>query len=347
MSKFIQENKDIFETRKELINLQKDLIALKTQLMLEHTDIPDLENKLSSLELKIREKSHGDTKAPYQSIKCAKTSCLGYYLAHNNMLECSICSSRLCARCRGNVHHGVCSEDVIASLQIIEDSFIKCPKCGVACERKDGCSQVSCLFCHTNFNSITGVIDIGLAHNPDFLEWVRSDKMKTTDMDTFNDAVCGILLPDEDHVMHLIEDSNGTQNLKEIRHLLDELEGIYRTLKNIQNKMIPALKNMTELKAKNTKLILESKLFQLCDETTKQKIHNQYYKNVTQAEYATLMLPYTEAYYFLSRDVLRKMILNPKLDQVKVYMTELMMLKSMSIITKVNDACRVVLGYGF
>lgn len=347
LEKFTESHMDILEKRKAILDSERKILKLKSKLI--DRSRPEIEEEIYTLEKKIQEwrtqnnieQTLNQTKI---TMKCSRTHCIGYFvLTDERILECFTCNNRLCSMCRELPHEGACSQDTLASVKMIESISTKCPKCGVACERKDGCSQVSCLMCHTTFNHSTGTIDKGHAHNPDYLDWVKSDKMKQADIDTYNDGICGELLPNEDYLINLIYDSN--HNAKNLTHFIDELESCYTTMKKVEDKMIPALKRMIQQKAQNTKIMADPHNFKKTDDRSKKRLHTQYFRAVSEAEYGEVMLPYVETFYFAGRDILRKMIKNPKLEDCQKYLTELVTLREMQIVTKMNQVCGIVLGY--
>lgn len=346
LERLMDTNSKIFERRLKVINSQKEILRLKSLLV--RTGDPSVQDEITALETDlIYDKC--DDMSTTRSIKCGSTGCMGYYMASHcfesgDVLQCSTCSNRVCMKCREQPHANECNPEVLMSVRIIEASMVKCPKCGVACEKKSGCNQVSCLFCHTNFNSETGVIDKGHAHNPDFIDWIRSEKMKTADMDTYNDGVCGTTLPNHNYLMSLIEDTNSSRNNDNLDKLLMNLEDSYAILYPLED-AISMLKD--DSFSKNIQdVIMKSNLFHQQNEASKRKLHNQYYKLMTQHEYGATILPYFETQYLIGRDILRKLARDPKMDNVKNCISELTTFLSIqqNQMDLVRSACVAVLG---
>ena len=70
--------------------------------------------------------------------------------------KCVRCSTQFCRECEKLFEAGhKCDENDRQSIIFIQ-SMVKCPKCSLAIERSEGCSDMRCANCGTNFNYNTG-----------------------------------------------------------------------------------------------------------------------------------------------------------------------------------------------
>ena len=107
--------------------------------------------------------------AQQTSRRCAHDGCRGFLREDGT---CALCEKQTCTICwvaesPGGEH--VCS----ASDLLIAAETKPCPTCQVPIYRIDGCYQMWCTQCHTAFSWTTGQVEIGVVHNPHYLEWQR------------------------------------------------------------------------------------------------------------------------------------------------------------------------------
>ena len=107
--------------------------------------------------------------------QCPSTDCNGF-LSTN--LNCSLCGIDACNTCReiklSNTKH-VCNEDIVKSIQLLENDTKECPSCTSLIFRVSGCLHMFCTSCHKSFNWNTLEIENEGGHNPHFEEWVRQN----------------------------------------------------------------------------------------------------------------------------------------------------------------------------
>lgn len=69
----------------------------------------------------------------------------------------------------------VCDPNLLESLSKIKKDSKPCPKCKSMIYRIEGCAQMHCTVCRTNYNWQTGeIITRGTFHNPHYIEWQRT-----------------------------------------------------------------------------------------------------------------------------------------------------------------------------
>ncbi len=82
----------------------------------------------------------------------------------NKKFECLKCMTKFCKNCEKiEKENHVCKDEDIESLKFV-NTIIKCPKCHVSIERSEGCSDMTCASCKTNFNYLTGELGGGGNH---------------------------------------------------------------------------------------------------------------------------------------------------------------------------------------
>lgn len=86
---------------------------------------------------------------------CMNSHCNGKL---DDNFECIKCSTRFCKECEKIKKSGhVCNSTDVDSLKLML-SFTKCPNCNIVIERSEGCRNMTCSSCHTNFDYHTGEI---------------------------------------------------------------------------------------------------------------------------------------------------------------------------------------------
>lgn len=98
--------------------------------------------------------------------RCVSFTCNGLLHQEENILKCSKCSLLVCSLCdavRSKSSHE-CKKDEVESRKLL-NSIAKCPTCGVPATRGDGCIFITCPYCHTSFDSNTGLKTEHGGHN--------------------------------------------------------------------------------------------------------------------------------------------------------------------------------------
>ncbi len=102
--------------------------------------------------------------------KCGFAECRGFIDSEG---KCALCERLTCRDCYvglANCQEGhKCSESDLA----IAAETKPCPTCQVPIYRIDGCYQMWCTQCQTAFSWTTGQVEVGVIHNPHYLEWQR------------------------------------------------------------------------------------------------------------------------------------------------------------------------------
>jgi len=86
---------------------------------------------------------------------CMISHCNGKLAANFECLKCSTKFCKLCEKILKENH--ICSENDVESLKLISQ-IIKCPNCLIPIEKSQGCNNMTCASCKTNFLYKTGQI---------------------------------------------------------------------------------------------------------------------------------------------------------------------------------------------
>lgn len=158
------------ETAKEtLVNLRKQFIQERFPKAIVLTAGLIMQKKINKVNKALLEKYENDI---FNSNRvCMNLTCNG---SLNDNFVCMTCDTAFCKQCEKHFTQGhKCNEDDIASLKEI-NNFTHCPGCGLAIERAQGCTAMTCASCKTSFNYLSGERQTAGSHNP---EVVVKDKL--------------------------------------------------------------------------------------------------------------------------------------------------------------------------
>lgn len=161
--------------RRQTINTirksQRDLVEERNALAKQMTIINNKYAKLNE-EIYILERK---TKSENRKfiMPCPGETCRGFL---STQYKCEICCLWTCKHCcciigesKDDPHE--CSEEAVASAELIKQSTRPCPTCGIRITKISGCDQMWCVECRTAFSWNTGMIETGVVHNPHFYEY--------------------------------------------------------------------------------------------------------------------------------------------------------------------------------
>nr|QBK87450.1 MAG: E3 ubiquitin-protein ligase [Marseillevirus LCMAC201] len=111
------------------------------------------------------EKQHGTSVA--EKINASNKACMN--LTCNGHLDkdlvCMVCETEFCKECERILEENhQCKEEDAESVKLIS-TLVKCPNCGIAIQRSEGCDSMTCASCDTKFHYSTGETGGGGAHN--------------------------------------------------------------------------------------------------------------------------------------------------------------------------------------
>lgn len=94
--------------------------------------------------------------------------------------QCEVCGSCICGECRVPLdpkQSHVCLPSDIATTKAMIVNTKPCPKCAAAIYKIDGCDQMWCVVCKVAFSWVTGAIETGKIHNPEYYNWLRQKSL--------------------------------------------------------------------------------------------------------------------------------------------------------------------------
>jgi len=116
--------------------------------------------------------------------KCMREICKGFLNELGDNFECDVCKIKYCKKCESKINNEetqvhICKKEEIESLDEMK-TYIKCPNCILPVVKSEGCNNMTCSICKTNFCYITGVIIKDGNHDDTILklkEYRLSDKI--------------------------------------------------------------------------------------------------------------------------------------------------------------------------
>lgn len=147
--------------------------------------------------------------------KCPNGYCHGFL---SSGLKCELCENFACSNCREvtgkttmqrDAH--VCNPQIVESVKFLEKDSKPCPNCASLTFKIHGCHSMWCVECHSSWNWVSGKIENGAIHNPEYFDWLKN-KTGTVPRNPL-DIVCGREI-DNNFVSNLI----GTYPIKLARH---------------------------------------------------------------------------------------------------------------------------------
>lgn len=88
--------------------------------------------------------------------RCFRVFCKGFMRLEQEKWTCALCDSVFCSRCEsGHEEPHQCRPEDRASVEW-KNSLPQCPKCHQTIEKSDGCDNMTCAVCQTNFSYSTG-----------------------------------------------------------------------------------------------------------------------------------------------------------------------------------------------
>lgn len=116
--------------------------------------------------------------------KCPNEECHGFL---SSSLKCKLCENYSCSDCREitgkkteerNAH--ACDPQIIKSVKLLEKDSKPCPKCASLTFKSTGCNSMWCVECHSSWNWISGKIETGTIHNPEYFDWLKKQNRQVS-----------------------------------------------------------------------------------------------------------------------------------------------------------------------
>jgi len=157
VSKVIQQKRILENIRAERIKFVYENFPLGVALTISVA----LRDKLKKIE-KNRSKKISETLQKSHK-KCINLTCNGNL---DESLKCLVCSTIFCETCEKRKNPGhICKQEDIDSVNFLS-GMIKCPECSSFVEKSEGCDEMTCALCQTNFDYSTGKVShYGNNHN--------------------------------------------------------------------------------------------------------------------------------------------------------------------------------------
>jgi len=194
---------------------------------------------------------------------CFNLTCRGYLYFSENKHICTSCSTEFCKKCEKPLEmFHICKKDDIESVTFI-NSLVKCPKCQFPIQKSEGCRNMTCSNCSTNFDYITGNIGGGGSFNTK-IETKTFYKM-SHEFNYLSPDLMSLLLEFESkfpstpnknylntlsHIYHLEEDK---EKILKNRENLNDINNINYKILELEKKVVNEYINYNKLKYKNKK----------------------------------------------------------------------------------------------
>ncbi len=173
LSTYKEHKKEIlFSKEMSRLNEALDEIDRKKQIKEKTNKVKELKELIEQYNIEIQHLNNGTMKVKNEyKYKCPTIECNGYL---NNNYKCQLCEKNFCKDCFEDISNELekdhnCNEDLKATISKIKKEAKPCPKCGTMIMKRSGCDQLFCTNkdCGTAFSWKTGVIDMGVIHNPE------------------------------------------------------------------------------------------------------------------------------------------------------------------------------------
>ena len=180
--------------------------------------------------------------------------CIGFLDSKGN---CHVCNTRVCMKCfdvlkkdeiyeyeqhlpsTSTTRIHVCLEDNLKAVEMIQKETKRCPHCGVATYKIEGCYQMWCVQCHNAWDWTTGgKLNRRRIHNPHYTEYLESQRKNNQ-----SNQERIISLPDKIHlIFHLVGRGLPQNQMNEITEIHGKLHHFrtdtmwqYRQIRPIDN----------------------------------------------------------------------------------------------------------------
>lgn len=200
MSKGYKEHREQILIERELGMLQATQPYVERQIKLEKLSIAmselrkKYETELNELQDEYREVYGNETVERKKFVrKCPNGDCHGFL---SSALKCELCENFACGDCREvtgktteerEAH--TCDPQIVESVKFLEKDSKPCPKCASMTFKTIGCSNMWCVECHSSWNWVSGRIETGTIHNPEYFDWLKNQNGAVPRNP--NDVICG------------------------------------------------------------------------------------------------------------------------------------------------------------
>lgn len=185
MSKSYRDHREQILIEREMGMLQATQPYVEREIKLEKLNVAmirlriNYENDMKILQDKIQVASGSSATVEHKKFirKCPNGECHGFL---SSSLKCKLCENYSCSDCREitgkkteerDAH--TCDPQIIKSVKLLEKDSKPCPKCASLTFKSTGCNSMWCIECHSSWNWISGKIETGTIHNPEYFDWLK------------------------------------------------------------------------------------------------------------------------------------------------------------------------------
>ncbi len=110
-----------------------------------------------------------------ENIKCPLENCNNGRL--DKIGKCIVCGELICKNCLKQKNKGhKCKNEDLENIKFMK-KIIKCPKCHIPIIKREGCDNMTCSVCNTNFNYITGKVCVPGNHGQEKITVLKDQKL--------------------------------------------------------------------------------------------------------------------------------------------------------------------------
>jgi hypothetical protein len=136
---------------------------------------------LKKLENELLDLVHGEITERKKFVrKCPNGACHGFL---SSALKCELCDCWACGDCREvkgftieDKERHECDKNILESVKMLDKDSKPCPNCASLTFKTIGCNSMWCIECHTSWNWVSGKIESGPIHNPEYFDWLKKQK---------------------------------------------------------------------------------------------------------------------------------------------------------------------------
>ena len=172
---------------KELFDVREQILQIRQLLYKREREYSHIRRQIETLRNAVPESKYKFT------MRCSKQNCKGFL---STAYKCGLCNSHTCPTCLQYVGENkdaehVCNPDMIKTAELIKNSTKGCPCCGERIQKIDGCNQMWCPECKQAFDWVTGKIETGPIHNPEYILYLQQNNNERPIPRNPGDVVCG------------------------------------------------------------------------------------------------------------------------------------------------------------
>jgi hypothetical protein len=334
----LPESMGLVENYKLLKTEENEYKKIKNQLLELRKFENDLKNKsfaqYDKIQRLINDKTKKETKRQF-IMACANNDCRGYL---STQYKCDICELFTCSKCfdtKNDTH--ICKEENVQSAELIRKETKPCPKCGSRISKIDGCDQMWCTECHVAFSWITGNIQNGTIHNPEFYRYMQTTHGLGGAPRNPGDVICGGM-PGHYEMRKILSKFLDKKNDIQLRKSVEEKRIEEDKIMEFKNKIELIHRNLIHISqyevdryratVQNLDNFEQERVKYLVNEITKKEFATKIYNNDVKRKKETEILHIFELVTSITIDLFRSISLSKNVEEifvneVKGFLTEM------------------------